>query len=218
MLARCEAAPARPARWAAGAAHCTAGENGAWEQPWEARRRGRKTRGQAGQTKVCMLKSLLLEQSRGTSDRRVKLWNTNTEPCTNKAQHASLDKYRLKLFYSAMSIIVIILTWRDRRHPGLYLGQLHWSTKEGTISGEIMGCACVGCRWLRFFLLKFIQWLLGNLKKYALFCFMKITLISLKSLHLLQIIYTSKIIRVYNETVIYTHIYICLYNSLLKSL
>ena len=24
-------------------------------------------------------------------------------------------------------------------------------TREGSISGEIVGCACVGCRWVRFF-------------------------------------------------------------------
>lgn len=45
----------------AGGGHCTAGAYGALEQPSEDQQCVKKKRAQAGRTKVCMLKSLLLE-------------------------------------------------------------------------------------------------------------------------------------------------------------
>ena len=37
--------------------------------------------------------------------------------------------------------------WREVMHEAYAIAM---QTREGTISGEIVGCACVGCRWVRF--------------------------------------------------------------------
>ena len=59
---RCTVRPQQIGQCLAGGGHCTAGAYGALEQPSEDQQCVKKKRAQAGRTKVCMLKSLLLEE------------------------------------------------------------------------------------------------------------------------------------------------------------
>lgn len=61
MSGRCTVRPQQIGQCLAGGGHCTAGAYGALEQPSEDQQCGKKKRAQAGRTKVCMLKSLLLK-------------------------------------------------------------------------------------------------------------------------------------------------------------
>lgn len=62
MSDHCMAVQRQTGLYSAGDSHCTAGANEAWEQPSEDQQHGKKERVQAGQTRVCMLRSLPLEK------------------------------------------------------------------------------------------------------------------------------------------------------------